>query len=176
MVIACSLLHYQPRKHRSGMWGSCRKGQKVVEEVGWPDGNGRSAWEGFFSSSSLTTSGPAVSVLEGSPEVVWINTAFSTLFSVGLSSHQARFLIRWLSISSQSFNSSPLTTGANEKAQGAKLYPFAMAELVPALSTDNAHYSSAHVFLMAHFTVLYIKLLWHLLFTANTVQVKIGFI
>jgi len=51
-----------------------------------------------------------------------------------------------------------------------------MTELVPALSTDNAHYSSAHVFLMAHFTVLYIKLLWHLLFTANTVQVKIGFI
>lgn len=73
-----------------------------------------------------------------------------------------------------------MTTGANERYGMVNyiyyLYIFAMTELVPALSTDNAHYSSAHVFLMAHFTVLYIKLLWHLLFTANTVQVKIGFI
>lgn len=89
-----------------------------------------------------------------------------------------KLLIQLLSISSQNFISFHFSHDHRYQgeAQDAKLHLFAMTELVPALSTDNAHYTSAHVFLMAHFTVLYIKLLWHLLFTANTVQVKIGFI
>lgn len=86
--------------------------------------------------------------------------------------------IQLLPISSQSFISFNFSHDhrCQQKERDIKLYIFAVTELVPTLSTDNAHYSSAHVFLMAHFTVLYIKLLWHLLFTANTVQVKIGFI
>lgn len=163
--------------------GVCYKKEKsVVEDVGWPGGDSKEMVGSRRGSSHLPSSSALVKLFAwgGSLEAFWIDMSFSIFFyrSFQLPHEILKFSIQWLSISSQSLTSFHFSHDhrCQWKARDTKLYIFAMTELVPALSTDNAHYSSAHVFLMAHFTVLYIKLLWHLLFTANTVQVKIGFI